>query len=79
MQCSVNCVCLVCDLLQVAANAPSMYSQELFQLSQYLQVTHCHLLAALNKCKHMENATLLIRLIVSSLLVLVSLLISVIV
>ena len=31
-----NLVCL--SLLQVAANTPSMYSQELFQLSQYLQV-----------------------------------------
>uniref|UniRef100_A0A8L0DT06 Sarcolemmal membrane-associated protein n=1 Tax=Oncorhynchus mykiss TaxID=8022 RepID=A0A8L0DT06_ONCMY len=30
-----NLVCL--SLLQVAANTPSMYSQELFQLSQYLQ------------------------------------------
>lgn len=37
--------------VQVAANTPSMYSQELFQLSQYLQVRHWHLLASQGDCQ----------------------------
>ncbi len=31
-------LCFFLSLMQVSANTPSMYSQELFQLSQYLQV-----------------------------------------